>query len=99
MTSIGLPDAEGALEALAERMRPAIAHDAALVGIYSGGAWVAERLAAILPGTHPLGFIDVSYYRDDYSRAGLKPNVKRTALPFEVAGASIVLIDDVLYTG
>lgn len=99
MTSIGLPDAEGALEALAERMRPAIAHNAALVGIYSGGAWVAERLAAILPGTHALGFIDVSYYRDDYSRAGLKPNVKRTALPFEVAGASIVLIDDVLYTG
>src|SRR5574337_2139553 len=94
-----LPDAESALAALADRMRPAVAHDAAFVGIYSGGAWIAERLAAMIPGTHPLGFIDVSYYRDDYARAGLKPNVKRTALPFEVAGASIVLIDDVLYTG
>jgi len=53
------PDAEAALEALVERMRGAVAHDAALVGIYSGGAWIAERLAARLPGAHPLGFIDV----------------------------------------
>ena len=94
-----LPDAEAALAALVERMRGAIAHDAALVGIYSGGAWIAERLAALLPGTHPLGYIDVSYYRDDYEISGLKPNTKRTSLPFDVSGASIVLVDDVLYTG
>jgi len=93
------PDAEAALEALVERMRGAVAHDAALVGIYSGGAWIAERLAARLPGAHPLGFIDVSYYRDDYALSGLKPNTRRTALPFDVSGASIVLVDDVLYTG
>jgi len=94
-----LPDAEAALAALVERMRGAIAHDAALVGIYSGGAWIAERLAALLPGTHPLGYIDVSYYRDDYEISGLKPNTKSTSLPFDVSGASIVLVDDVLYTG
>jgi pyrimidine operon attenuation protein / uracil phosphoribosyltransferase len=94
-----LPDAEAALEALVLRMHGAIAHDAALVGIYSGGAWIAERLAARLPGSHPLGFIDVSYYRDDYALSGLKPNTRRTALPFDVSGASIVLVDDVLYTG
>jgi pyrimidine operon attenuation protein/uracil phosphoribosyltransferase len=94
-----LPDAEAALAALVERMRGAVAHDAALVGIYSGGAWLAERLAAMLPGAHPLGFIDVSYYRDDYAVSGLKPNVKRTSLPFDVSGAAIVLVDDVLYTG
>jgi len=94
-----LPDAEAALAALVERMRGAIAHDAALVGIYSGGAWIAERLAALLPGTHALGYIDVSYYRDDYEISGLKPNTKRTSLPFDVSGASIVLVDDVLYTG
>jgi len=58
-----------------------------------------ERLAALLPGTHPLGYIDVSYYRDDYEISGLKPNTKRTSLPFDVSGASIVLVDDVLYTG
>src|SRR5690348_1358477 len=99
MTTDALPDAEAALATLAERMQGAVAHDAALVGIYSGGAWVAERLAARLPGVHPLGFIDVSYYRDDYDIAGLKPNTRRTALPFDVSGASIVLVDDVLYTG
>jgi pyrimidine operon attenuation protein/uracil phosphoribosyltransferase len=94
-----LPDAETALAALVERMRGAVGHDAALVGIYSGGAWLAERLATLLPGSHPLGFIDVSYYRDDYEISGLKPNTKRTSLPFDVSGASIVLVDDVLYTG
>lgn len=99
MTSSDLPDAEAALAALVARMLPAVAHDAAFVGIYSGGAWIAERLAARIPGKHPLGFIDVSYYRDDYALSGLKPNVKRTALPFDVGGSTIVLVDDVLYTG
>ncbi|MDQ2915707.1 MAG: bifunctional pyr operon transcriptional regulator/uracil phosphoribosyltransferase PyrR [Casimicrobiaceae bacterium] len=94
-----LPDAEALLLALVDRMRGAVAHDAALVGIYSGGAWLAERLAERLAGSHPLGFIDVSYYRDDYALSGLKPNTRRTALPFDVSGASIVLVDDVLYTG
>ena len=99
MTPDSLPDAEAVLAALAARMEGAVAHDAALVGIYSGGAWVAERLAARLPGAHPLGFIDVSYYRDDYALSGLKPNTRRTSLPFDVSGATIVLVDDVLYTG
>ena len=99
MTTEALPDAEAALAALVERMRGAVAYDAALVGIYSGGAWIAERLAAALPGRHPLGFIDVSYYRDDYALSGLKPNTRRTSLPFDVSGVTIVLVDDVLYTG
>jgi pyrimidine operon attenuation protein/uracil phosphoribosyltransferase len=96
---MALPDAEQALAALVERMRGAVAHDARFVGIYSGGAWLAERLAAAIPGDHPVGYIDVSFYRDDYRSKGLKPEVKRTALPFEVEGATIVLVDDVLYTG
>jgi pyrimidine operon attenuation protein/uracil phosphoribosyltransferase len=99
MTPEAMPDAEAALSALAEQVQAAVARDAAFVGIYSGGAWLAERLAARLPGNHPLGFIDVSYYRDDYALSGLKPNAKRTALPFDVGGATIVLVDDVLYTG
>ena len=94
-----LPDAEAALSTLVARMQRAIAPDAVFVGIYSGGAWIAERLAERLPGAHTVGFIDVSYYRDDYSLSGLKPNVRRTALPFDVNGATIVLVDDVLYTG
>jgi pyrimidine operon attenuation protein/uracil phosphoribosyltransferase len=99
MTPDDLPDAEAALRALIDRMHGAVAYDAALVGIYSGGAWIAERLAAELPGEHKLGFIDVSYYRDDYEISGLKPNTRRTSLPFDVSGATIVLVDDVLYTG
>src|SRR5512132_1522074 len=98
-TADALPDAEAALGALVEKMRGSVAPDAALVGIYSGGAWLAERLAKRLAGSHPVGFIDVSYYRDDYALSGLKPEVKRTELPFDVEGATIVLVDDVLYTG
>jgi len=94
-----IPDAEAALAALVDRMRGAVAFDAAFVGIYSGGAWVAERLAAVIPGNHPLGFIDVSYYRDDYARTGLKGGARRSELPFDVDGATIVLVDDVLFTG
>ena len=96
---MALPDAEQTLVALADRMRGAVAFDAKFVGIYSGGAWIAERLAQTIDGDHPVGFIDVSFYRDDFSRTGLKPEVKRTELPFEVEGATIVLVDDVLYTG
>jgi pyrimidine operon attenuation protein/uracil phosphoribosyltransferase len=94
-----LPDAEATLVALAERMRGAVAYEAAFVGIYSGGAWLAERLPALVPGDHPVGFIDVSFYRDDYATAGLKGGSRRTSLPFNVDGATIVLVDDVLYTG
>ncbi len=94
-----LPDAEQTLAALVERMRGAVAVDAAFVGIHSGGAWIADRLAQLIPGEHPVGYIDVSFYRDDFHRTGLKPEVKRTELPFDVEGATIVLVDDVLYTG
>ena len=96
---MNLPDAEAMLAALADRMRGAIAHDARLVGIHSGGAWIADRLAAMIPGDHPVGYIDVSFYRDDFHRKGLKPDVKRTEIAFDVEGATIVLVDDVLYTG
>jgi pyrimidine operon attenuation protein / uracil phosphoribosyltransferase len=96
---VALPDAELTLAALADRMRGAISFDAKLVGIYSGGAWIAERLAQMIPGDHPVGYIDVSFYRDDFSRKGLKPEVRRTELPFDVEGATVVLVDDVLFTG
>ncbi|MEO8739730.1 MAG: bifunctional pyr operon transcriptional regulator/uracil phosphoribosyltransferase PyrR [Casimicrobiaceae bacterium] len=99
MPAPGLPDAEATLAELAERMATSVAADARLVGIYSGGAWLAERLAEILTGNHPVGYIDVSFYRDDYSKKGLRAKVETTTLPFEVGGARIVLVDDVLFTG
>ena len=99
LETVPLPDAEHTLATLAQRMRGAVAFDACFVGIYSGGAWLAERLAQMIPGEHPVGYIDVSFYRDDYHQKGLKQEVKSTSLPFEVGGATIVLVDDVLYTG
>ena len=95
----GLPDAEAALSALLEQLRHALAVDARLVGIYSGGAWLAERIARELPGEHPVGYLDVSFYRDDYASKGLRNKVEPTALPFDVDGSRILLVDDVLYTG
>ncbi len=95
----GLPDAEATLAALVERMRGAVAIDAGLIGIFSGGAWLADRLSALLPGEHPVGYIDVSFYRDDYATKGLRAKVETTVLPFDIAGANVVLVDDVLYTG
>jgi pyrimidine operon attenuation protein/uracil phosphoribosyltransferase len=71
----------------------------AIVGIYSGGAWLAERLVADLALENPVGFIDVSFYRDDYAKKGLHPDVKPTKIPFDVDDATIILVDDVLYTG
>ena len=99
MTSASLPDAETTLGRLADKMRDAVAFDAKLIGIYSGGAWLAERLADMLDGEHPVGYIDVSFYRDDYAQKGLRAKPATTMLPFEVAGSRIVLVDDVLYTG
>jgi pyrimidine operon attenuation protein/uracil phosphoribosyltransferase len=70
----------------------------ALVGIHSGGAWIAERLATELGAQH--GGVNISLHRDDYAEKGLRtPAAGSTALPFEVEGRRIVLVDDVLYTG
>jgi pyrimidine operon attenuation protein/uracil phosphoribosyltransferase len=96
---VTLPDAEQTLAALVDKMRGAAAFDARFVGIYSGGAWLADRLAQAIPGDHPVGYIDVSYYRDDFNRTGLKPAVRTSEIPFTVEGARIVLVDDVLFTG
>ena len=73
--------------------------DAAIVGIHSGGAWLAERLARDLDLGSRQGSIDVSFYRDDYARKGLHPDVKPTHIRFPVDGATVVLVDDVLQTG
>lgn len=71
----------------------------AIVGIYSGGVWLAQRLNADLGLATKPGFIDVSFYRDDYAKKGLHPDVKPTQIPFHVDNATIILVDDVLYTG
>ena len=94
-------DAEALYQVLLGQVRAGLAGvpDAAIVGIHSGGAWLAERLAADLGLQARFGSIDVSFYRDDYAKKGLHPDVKPTQIGFDVDRATIVLVDDVLYTG
>jgi pyrimidine operon attenuation protein/uracil phosphoribosyltransferase len=74
-------------------------HDVLMIGIHTGGVWVAERLHAQLDLPNPLGQLEIAFYRDDFSRIGLHPRVKPSALPLEVENCHIVLVDDVLHTG
>lgn len=73
--------------------------DVLMVGIHTGGVWVAERLHALLDLSQPLGQLNIAFYRDDFSRIGLHPRVKPSTLPVEVENSHIVLVDDVLHTG
>jgi pyrimidine operon attenuation protein / uracil phosphoribosyltransferase len=70
-----------------------------LVGILSGGAWLAERLQRDLGLQGQAGTISSSMHRDDFAQRGLAAGTAQTQLPFDVDGAHIVLLDDVLYTG
>ncbi len=93
-------DAEALYQQLEQAVTTALAgtQRLAIVGIYSGGAWLAERLARALD-LGAAGYIDVSFYRDDYAKRGLKEEVRPSQIPFDVEGATILLVDDVLYTG
>ena len=94
-----LPDAEALCASLASALAPRIGPSSAMIGIHTGGAWVAERLHAALGMKEPLGFLDIAFYRDDYDRKGLARDPKRSKIPFDVAGKDLLLVDDVLYTG
>ncbi len=96
------PDAEALYARLRDLVRAWIrsqADEPTLVGVYSGGAWLAERLHAELAPATPLGVVSSTLHRDDFGTRGLHPSGNRTMLPFEVNGRSILLVDDVLYTG
>jgi len=94
-----LPDPETLVKALADQMRGKVGNDAALVGIFSGGAWVAERLHRALGLTVPLGVLAVTLHRDDFGSIGLHRESRRSQIPFPVDGREVILVDDVLHTG
>ena len=94
-----LPDAEQLLASLTDRMRPAVGPNTGLVGIHTGGVWLAERLHQALGLKLPLGTLDVSFYRDDFNKKGLRRNVKSSDIPFDIDGCDVIIVDDVLYTG
>lgn len=70
-----------------------------LVGIYSGGAWIAGRLQKDLQLTNELGLLSTSFYRDDFNKIGLHTQKKATQINFDVDGKHIIVVDDILYTG
>lgn len=76
-----------------------------LVGIHSGGVWIAERLQkmlaedAQLEKCPPLGTLNIAFYRDDFTERGLHPVVTPSTLPFDVDDANLILVDDVLMSG
>lgn len=81
-----------------ELERRAIANPV-MVGIHTGGLWVATELHRRLKLTTPLGALGITFYRDDFSRIGLHPQVKPSTLPISIENRHVILVDDVLYTG
>ena len=98
MTTLHL-DAEALYADLLARVRPLLKPDTVLVGIWSGGAWLAERLQRDLGLAGRHGVISSALHRDDFGSRGMSATTDATALPFEIEGRHILLIDDVLYTG
>jgi pyrimidine operon attenuation protein/uracil phosphoribosyltransferase len=97
--TLALPDPEILCAELIKQLKPHVSADTALVGIHTGGVWLAERLHSALGIALPLGLLDISFYRDDFDKTGLHPQIKPTQIPFDVDGRHIILVDDVLYTG
>jgi len=70
-----------------------------MIGIHTGGIWLAERLHKMVGIEEALGTLDISFYRDDFSRIGMNPEVQPSHFPFEVDDRNIILVDDVLCSG
>jgi pyrimidine operon attenuation protein/uracil phosphoribosyltransferase len=92
-------DAEALYGELRRGVQRLLQPDSRLVGIWSGGAWLAERLHADLAREGQPGVLSSVLHRDDYGSRGLAAGTDATQLPFEIDGAHILLVDDVLYTG
>ena len=101
MDEIAKPDQ--LLEKLADDLKQLLVEreidDPLMVGIHTGGAWIASSLHTKLGISQPLATLAISFYRDDFSRIGMNPRVKPSSLPPQVEDKHIILIDDVLQTG
>lgn len=96
-------DLDEVLDAMAADLRRRLAarrvQAPLMVGIHTGGVWVAERLHRRLGLADPLGVLDISFYRDDFSRIGMHPQVKPSNLPFDIDDRHVILVDDVVQSG
>lgn len=103
--SVSLPSVETLIDRLTQALKPFFPSDQnpadqpIIVGIETGGYWVANRIhQSIAPDTE-LGRLNISFYRDDFTTTGLHPTVNPSSLPTDIDGKTIILIDDVLYSG
>jgi pyrimidine operon attenuation protein/uracil phosphoribosyltransferase len=98
-----LLDIDELLDALEQGVRTMLeargVDNPAIIGIRTGGVWLADLLGKRLGLAEPRGELDISFYRDDFSRIGLNPRVRPSSLPFETEGRDIILIDDVIMSG
>lgn len=98
MSALSL-DAEALYAELRAGVRALLAPESVLVGIWSGGAWLADRLQTDLGRSGPAGVISSTLHRDDFGSRGMAAGTDATKLPFAIDGSHILLIDDVLFTG
>lgn len=97
-----LPAVESLIEKLSQALTPYFSSSAPhpiIVGIETGGAWIAEQLHQRIAPNTELGRLDITFYRDDFTRSGLHPTVKPSSLPTDIDDRTIILIDDVLHSG
>ncbi len=96
-------DIQALLDSMAAQLKTQVlqAHQqpVLMIGIHSGGIWVADQLYQRLHLPDPIGKLNITFYRDDFSQIGLHPSVGASDLPYEIDDRHIVLVDDVLYTG
>ena len=99
---MSLPPVESLIEKLYQALTPYFSSPATqpiIVGIETGGAWIAEQLHRRIAPETELGSLNISFYRDDFTRSGLHPTVKPSSLPTEIDDKTIILVDDVLHSG
>jgi pyrimidine operon attenuation protein/uracil phosphoribosyltransferase len=98
-----LDDIPAMLDAMAKQLDELITRhgldNPAMVGIHTGGVWIAEQLYRRMSISEALGSLDISFYRDDFTRIGINPVVQTSELPFSIDDRHILLVDDVLHTG
>lgn len=94
---------DGIIGRMADELRSLIAARAIaaplMIGIHTGGVWVADRLHEVLELAEPLGHLDISFYRDDFTRIGMHPQVRPSYLPTGIDDRHLILVDDVLQSG
>ena len=93
------PPVEPILARMIDALKPLRARSPLVVGVHTGGVWIAQRLKQALAIDEPLGTLDISFYRDDFTRIGMHPQVKTSELPVNIEDRHVILVDDVLHTG